>query len=424
MVDQENNNYAHWCHNTHTDGETLLVKFIENGTTLPTRHSKSLDQLESQLDHQPHNGSLDHSTQNCHNAIEKLTQSRNYSTDSSLLTDEAKIQRDLHKNETEDLLKNINEFREKYKNPGNGEVGNYCSLSKTPEISTPESIYKKPQALKLDHVLNGSRNKTKEFLSNGVVDKSGSFFNSLPKGSTLGLNRDVATLSTIRSTCAPIKTKQRNNGTHQSNGNCNTLPRSNSTNVLKHRRVQASNKFRNSGENIKHENCNRSNRSINRTPGSSTTSSENDLTRLSTGSPNKAAKRRERRRLLSSASVPFRLEELEKPNKKQSRKQSNHNNNSESLPNLAPPPPEFVTSPFFRPRNHEISRSTSSLSDQSGWVSSRRSSIGQPSSPDSNERILNGAQLRQRLQKLVKEQPSRLQHPQEVNYRKSSVTLK
>uniref|UniRef100_A0A182SI57 DUF676 domain-containing protein n=1 Tax=Anopheles maculatus TaxID=74869 RepID=A0A182SI57_9DIPT len=88
---------------------------------------------------------------------------------------------------------------------------------------------------------------------------------------------------------------------------------------------------------------------------------------------------------------------------------------SESLPNLAPPPAAFASdSPpgaiggatFLLRRRHSSSESTSSLSEQSGWVSSRRSTG--PSSPDTlrnDQRVVNGEQLRKRLLKLLNEQP-------------------
>ncbi|XP_072947422.1 protein FAM135A [Epargyreus clarus] len=116
----------------------------------------------------------------------------------------------------------------------------------------------------------------------------------------------------------------------------------------------------------------------------------------------------ELRRLESSASVPFSLDHgselrhcrsaasvLDEPN-------LNNNFGSESLPNLAPPP-AFESPPLdigdkdfkilppenFLNKEDKLSRSssTSSLSEQSGWVSSGRSSG--PSSPDNASCQLN-----------------------------------
>ncbi|CAG4962717.1 unnamed protein product [Colias eurytheme] len=108
------------------------------------------------------------------------------------------------------------------------------------------------------------------------------------------------------------------------------------------------------------------------------------------------------RRLESSASVPYSLDHgselrhcrsaasvLDEPN-------LNNTFGSESLPNLAPPPPPAFESPpldigdkdfkimppdsFLNKEDRRSRSSTSSLSEQSGWVSSGRSSG--PSSPD------------------------------------------
>ncbi|XP_030570669.1 protein FAM135A [Drosophila novamexicana] len=139
--------------------------------------------------------------------------------------------------------------------------------------------------------------------------------------------------------------------------------------------------------------------------------------------------------LLSSSSVPFRLDATTTVNSNNNTNSSDPNTSgfSESLPNLAPPP-EF-DSDTRRPR----SNSTSSLSEESGWVSSRRSSLA-ISSPDTitstgqhqkNQRQtqlnlgmgmgletrLNGEQLRLRLQKLLDQQ----QQPQKQTRKRQSA---
>ncbi|ALC44242.1 CG32333 [Drosophila busckii] len=130
--------------------------------------------------------------------------------------------------------------------------------------------------------------------------------------------------------------------------------------------------------------------------------------------------------LLSSSSVPFRLDAAISGNTNTANSNNNTNSSdpntsgfSESLPNLAPPP-EFDTDV-----RRQRSNSTSSLSEESGWVSSRRSSLA-VSSPDTItstgqqqkqrhtqlnigmglglETRLNGEQLRLRLQKLLEQQ--------------------
>ncbi|XP_047516995.1 uncharacterized protein LOC125057379 isoform X1 [Pieris napi] len=114
----------------------------------------------------------------------------------------------------------------------------------------------------------------------------------------------------------------------------------------------------------------------------------------------------ELRRLESSASVPYSLDHgnelrhcrsaasvLDEPN-------LNNTFGSESLPNLAPPPAAFDSPPlditdkdfkilppenFLNKEDKVSSSSTSSLSEQSGWVSSGRSSV--PSSPDNGSSV-------------------------------------
>lgn len=114
--------------------------------------------------------------------------------------------------------------------------------------------------------------------------------------------------------------------------------------------------------------------------------------------------KRRSKRLLSSRSVPFKLEMLEM-------EQNGPPGFSESLPNLAPPPQAFQNSPpiSMKSRNRtSSSESTSSLSEQSGWVSSHRSSL--PSSPETlknEQRAFNGEQLRKKLLKLLQDQPQR-----------------
>lgn len=115
--------------------------------------------------------------------------------------------------------------------------------------------------------------------------------------------------------------------------------------------------------------------------------------------------KRRSKRLLSSRSVPFKLEMLDT-------EKNEPPGFSESLPNLAPPPPAFSNSPplSMKSRNRaSSSESTSSLSEQSGWVSSHRSSL--PSSPETyrndQQRAFNSEQLRKKLLKLLEEQPQR-----------------
>ncbi|XP_043647273.1 protein FAM135B isoform X2 [Drosophila teissieri] len=138
--------------------------------------------------------------------------------------------------------------------------------------------------------------------------------------------------------------------------------------------------------------------------------------------------------MLSSNSVPFRLEGTSNNNTTSS--DPNTSGFSESLPNLAPPP-EFDSDSQLR---RQRSNSTSSLSEESGWVSSRRSSLA-ISSPDTitstgmtnrqrhtqlnlgmgmaMETRLNGEQLRLRLQKVLEQQQLQQQHPHKTRKRQA-----
>ncbi|KAH8259274.1 hypothetical protein KR026_001549 [Drosophila bipectinata] len=143
--------------------------------------------------------------------------------------------------------------------------------------------------------------------------------------------------------------------------------------------------------------------------------------------------------MLSSNSVPFRLEGAGNGTSNNNTTSSDPNTSgfSESLPNLAPPP-EFDSDSQLR---RQRSNSTSSLSEESGWVSSRRSSLA-ISSPDTitstglnnrqrhtqlnlgmgmaMETRLNGEQLRLRLQKVLEQQQLQQQHPHKTRKRQAA----
>lgn len=134
-------------------------------------------------------------------------------------------------------------------------------------------------------------------------------------------------------------------------------------------------------------------------------SSESDL-------PSKLSKTKTAEKLITSKSVPYKMEYFRRAST-----EPNSSGFSESLPNLAPPPTQFETNEPTNGSKLQRSISTSSLSEESGWVSSRRST---PSTPEtltnetkqistniaSNimETKLNGEQLRLKLQKLLEQQ--------------------
>lgn len=147
--------------------------------------------------------------------------------------------------------------------------------------------------------------------------------------------------------------------------------------------------------------------------------------------------------LLSSSSVPFRLDATTtttvNSNNNTNSSDPNTSGFSESLPNLAPPPE------FDSDSRRQRSNSTSSLSEESGWVSSRRSSLA-VSSPDTItstglqhrggqqrhtqlslgmgmglETRLNGEQLRLRLQKLLEQQQQQQLQPHKPTRKRQSA---
>lgn len=358
--------------------------------TLPTRHSKSLDQLEMSMHA---NGVLNSSSlprQASISGYNPSKQSNHIKHHTNSITHYKKPNL-----KPEELLKNINEFREKYKNPGepsnkafhfhnlvpNG-IDGHMSI-KTPQ-NTPNNNYGT-----LTRVSVQNRSKHNDFvheIKNKSQDNS-RYYNSLPKGAGLSLPP--------RNSYPPIRMKK----TTLTGGN-NTIasiPRSNSSHALRQNNFASSTLPMRSLE-IARVRISDVKKMLKLPNGhiQNHRSSSGNISSSSTDSQEERRSpkaRKHQRRLLSSTSVPFKLELLE------------HDSSvgfSESLPNLAPPPPEFMSSPTpLKKRNS--SESTSSLSDQSGWVSSRST---RPSSPETlrDDKILNGEQLRQKLQKLVDEQ--------------------
>ncbi|CAD7083042.1 unnamed protein product [Hermetia illucens] len=353
--------------------------YTAGGGTLPTRHSKSLDQLETALVPVQHqspnylNGSVQyHLNGNAYSPI----------TPQNTLVRRGKVQAD-------DLLRNINEFREKYKNPAdpsrrfrqNNNLinGNDNFYSQKPinfggTLNRPIDSNDQQKQLKRDYLHAMKPQNQKQ--------QSSVYYNSLPKGTVMGVPP--------RNSYPPVRSKKQspfcsgNINSQQSTG----IPRSNSSQTLRNisqggipRAVEIARvRVSDLKEMMKNGTLNKD-----------SSSSESDI-------PMSKAQAAKEKRLLSSASVPFKLESLD----------SDQNPGfSESLPNLAPPP-QFVTSPISKRKTS--SSSTSSLSEQSGWVSSHRSSG--PSSPETlkeeqnaqQQKMVNGEQLRKKLLKLLDEQ--------------------
>ncbi|EAA11197.4 AGAP005546-PA, partial [Anopheles gambiae str. PEST] len=479
------------------------------GGTLPTRHSKSLDQLEIQ----PNANSASLPRQHLHGTA-TVTNYNGYGTQQHqqqppqqhLQQQQQQVGPPLHhqpqqrqpmmyqhpgqqtqqqlaggiallqtlpkskpKNpvQAEDLLKNINEFREKYKNPGDPRkmihAGGTATHNPTYDLqqdalgmSALLNGYAKPtttgdyrhelkQSQQGMHNAPHHNNHRDQGHGGGPIGSTpaGSYYNSLPKGAGMGAPR---------SSFPPVRSKKQQQSSSTSlptKSASNTIPRSNSSQQLRqstqngaqsggaggtvnsatlpHRSVEFSRirvadfKQLVHGQQQRRSTSNGSTHKIGGPgSGSAGTNVGRDSSSSATSPEITPRTRNKQRRLLSSASVPFQLENLELEPVGDAVPGvagvvTGAGGFSESLPNLAPPPAAFASdSPpgpvggatFLLRRRHSSSESTSSLSEQSGWVSSRRSTG--PSSPDTlrnDQRVVNGEQLRKRLLKLLNEQP-------------------
>uniref|UniRef100_A0A182PP44 DUF676 domain-containing protein n=1 Tax=Anopheles epiroticus TaxID=199890 RepID=A0A182PP44_9DIPT len=470
------------------------------GGTLPTRHSKSLDQLEIQpnansLPRQHLHGAAAVASYNgygtqpqpqqhhqqqqqqtgqppSHHQPQQrqpmLYQHPGQQTQQQLPSGVALLQtlpKSKPKNpvQAEDLLKNINEFREKYKNPGDPRkmihAGGTATHNPTYDLqqdalgmSALLNGYAKPTSGDYRHELKQSQGTRNTPHHNSHRDQShaggpisstssGTYYNSLPKSAGLGAPR---------SSFPPVRSKKQQQSSSTSlptKSASNTIPRSNSSQQLRqgtqngtpsmsvvgvnsatlpHRSVEFSRiRVSDFKQLVQHGQQRRStsNGSTHKIGGPGNGSAGTNVGRDSSSSATSPEitprTRNKQRRLLSSASVPFQLENLELEPVGDvvagAGVVPGAGGFSESLPNLAPPPAAFASdSPpapvggatFLLRRRHSSSESTSSLSEQSGWVSSRRSTG--PSSPDTlrnDQRVVNGEQLRKRLLKLLNEQP-------------------
>lgn len=391
-----------------------------SGGTLPTRHSKSLDQLEIQ------NNTSSLPRQHVHNVNYNYNNQKQiiYHQPGNAIIQTVPTKPKKNPVQAEDLLKNINEFREKYKNPGDprkttslsnsNSTGIYsakdanCPILNNQIPSAVQTLNRMPKQvngyakIKSDYGLE-TKPYTQPHMNrdtNKHLSKTACYYNSLPKNAGMGLSIPP------RNSYPPIRSKkQQSTGALNTKTDSNTIPRSNSSqmlrvqngtpqtnsNTLPHRTVEFA-RIRVSDFKQMVNNQRRNSKGTNGTNDSSSTDSREVTPKT----------RSKQRRLLSSASVPFKLENLELE------QAGGAPGFSESLPNLAPPP-AFSNSPLpplrLR-RRHSSSESTSSLSEQSGWVSSRRSTG--PSSPDTlqnDHRVVNGEQLRKKLLKLLNEQP-------------------
>uniref|UniRef100_A0A1I8MVQ2 Uncharacterized protein n=1 Tax=Musca domestica TaxID=7370 RepID=A0A1I8MVQ2_MUSDO len=435
-----------------------LQEFCDVGSagTLPARHSKSLDQLDGTVHSTPSLRTYHHSTMTGYSA--KLSESEinhlaSYGGAGGVGESQEKTfkgfglngSRTKPKVQAEDLMRNINEFRLKYKNfedpcvppppppaTANGQmhykIYGANTLGRPPNLDIQAaSKYDYLHEIKM---LNPPKKVATE-------PKQNSYYNSLPK--TIANGEIVP-----RNSYPPIKTVPQTNG---DTPNANTqssivwpqqiaIPRSSSSQALRqnnvgpHPELEPNGTIPRSVEIARVRVSDLKEMLKNGTLRKESSSSESDI-------PSKVKKAKAEQKMLSSTSVPFKLDTTSAQDQEQTT-----SGFSESLPNLVPPP-QFTTEAV-------ISDSTSSLSEESGWVSSRRSSIV-PSSPETIlkqqqtkernelETRLNGEQLRLKLQKLLEQQnknkklkesrgqlkaPSALIPEGSLNKKVSSVTVK
>lgn len=352
-------------HNLSRHSVTGLLEDLDGDVeaSLPTRHSKSLDQLDG-----------------CQSAAETPSvlsaavcnpRQVSYNT---LPAGLARLQAD-------DLMRNICEFRQRY-----GHAGKFDYLHEIKLLNPPKQQQQQQQQL----------------CPQSVASASGGAYNSLPKNSMVP----------PRNSYPPPPPSQ-----------YTTMPRSSSSQIpraVEIARVRVSDIKEMLRQGQDRSQC---------TLRKESSSSESDMM--------------QKLQLLSSSSVPFRLDATTTTTTGNSNNNTNSSDPntsgfSESLPNLAPPPE------FDSDARRQRSNSTSSLSEESGWVSSRRSSLA-VSSPDTItstgqqpghhrggqqrhtqlslgmgmglETRLNGEQLRLRLQKLLEQQ----QQPHKPNRKRQSA---
>lgn len=429
---------------------------VGSSGTFPARHSKSLDQLDGTIHSTPslrqHVQYLPHQN-TLHFPIQtqalKLTEAELKQCAAGLYADAQKplynktaleinsaaaaisMAAASHKGtkvQAEDLIRNINEFRQKYKHfedPAYAQkpkLGYHAENGQMPML-TAATLGRQTS----DHTLRASKydylheikmlNPPKHQLQIDAAS-SHNFYNSLPKSMTNGetVTRSLQTpIVAVEQAGEELYYKKPANtpiiwpqqiAVTAANGGTQALNSSSVTASSKDLNDNGTSTIPRSVEIARVRVQDLKEMLRNGTLPKESSSSESDI-------PSKVKKARaeQQSKLLSSSSVPFRLDSTAGSVIDQEQTTSGF---SESLPNLAGggSQPQFVT-------GEVLSDSTSSLSEESGWVSSRRSSIA-PSSPESLmkqkavqphpiselETRLNGEQLRLKLQKLFEQQQS------------------
>lgn len=408
--------------------------------TLPTatRHSKSLDQLETRQ------GNVVHSQRQSANAyandtsatlprcLDSTTSSTTHLIHSSGRTHHSHRQTTHsgtnHPIQQLDLVRNINEFREKYKNLDVGhQPWTTTTTNATPTTTAPHKIATLNRSASNGCKLADNRHEIKPHSCHqppeDAAAKPTSYYNSLPR-----ITNTLLTTAPIppRNSYPPVRGRR----------NCAIMSRSHSQMQL-----MRSNQLALHPPNSHNDVATRPALQIARirvadlkqymlqNGGASTrsTSDDSDDNTATKASKTVQTRRLQRqRRLLPSASVPFKLEVLDMDPNTSNVATNNSTTFSESLPNLVQA--QFGGSAIKLKKRRSRRRlrrngsidgsSTSSLSDRSGWVSSRQVSSGRsspepplPPPPPLPETIadtaattlLNGEQLRTKLLALLNE---------------------
>ncbi|XP_053953035.1 protein FAM135B [Anastrepha ludens] len=417
------------------DTEATKEYNYNSSGTLPARHSKSLDQLDGTVHSTPSLRTHSHTQQlNMHTSqTQSESNYKHFSDGASASSLANKIDQSMsrkQKAQAEDLMRNISEFRQKYKSCEDGkrcESKLHLSNNGTHANNLSSTGCSRAVVSTVNHQLGSSSNERAgkfdylheiRMLNSPKQLTLCSHYNSLPKYNGDGLIPPRNSYPPIKSKtmngCLENGTKVISKSTQASTQQQTTIPRSSSSQALRQKFPADTSIQTNSSSTIP--------RSVEiarvrvsdlkemlkcGTLKKESSSSESDI-------PSKVlSSKSSDHKMLSSASVPFKLESLNTTSSEQ-----NTSGFSESLPNLAPPP-QFGSGSGQK-RKLVLSNSTSSLSEESGWVSSRRSSLG-PSSPETitnnekNEKKeqahingmetrLNGEQLRLKLQQLLDQQ--------------------
>uniref|UniRef100_A0A1I8PTK0 DUF676 domain-containing protein n=1 Tax=Stomoxys calcitrans TaxID=35570 RepID=A0A1I8PTK0_STOCA len=430
--------------------DPTMNEFCDMGSsgTLPARHSKSLDQLDGTVHSTPslrtyHHNTLGYAPKLSEN---ELNHGMLYSEEGQEKTFKGfglngsrkpKVQ-------AEDLMRNINEFRLKYKNFDDP------SQEMTANGGSQYQKYGSTNAHTLGRAcmdMNATAASKYDYLHEikmlnppkKMMERQQSYYNSLPK--TMTTNGEIIPRNSYPPIPSAVNGQPQNGAlgvAADAPGNPTTpansivwpqqiaIPRSSSSQALR----QLNNANTTNNKEGESNNSSTIPRSVeiarvrvsdlkemlkNGTLRKESSSSESDI-------PSKVKKAKAEQKMLSSASVPFKLDTTSTS----AEQEQTTSGFSESLPNLVPPP-QFTTEGV-------ISDSTSSLSEESGWVSSRRSSIV-PSSPETIlkqqqtkernelETRLNGEQLRLKLQKLLEQQNKSKKLKESRGQLKSSAVL-